>query len=206
MTTQHFRHFVMTVVTFFILISHSVFAGVFTTPHYLSPGSVGIGIEPQVTFNRNSGIGGMVRGTLGLTELSNLSIMIGAGGSLQKITTGANLSFDVFPDTDYQPGIGMALQGLYYKVSDVSDDSGIQVSTIPYIRKSFKTEAGMFEPFLSYPIGLQLSNGYYDVRSQLVLGTLLKVSSGIGYVLECGIGTRHAEAYLSGGITLSNSR
>ncbi|HCM39876.1 MAG: hypothetical protein A2Z97_03495 [Bdellovibrionales bacterium GWB1_52_6] len=173
-------------------------AGVFNTVHFVSPGEFALGGEAELTFSDNSGAGINFRFTEGLNELMNVTGLIGTGGGDRKFRFGGNVVFDFFPDIEDQPGIGIAAQGIYYRLPNVGQ---FEATAIPYIHKSFVSGANEIEPFVAIPFGMAFSEGKYKAISSVVLGSMFKGSEQIRYSMEFGIAVNHADSYLSGGFT-----
>jgi hypothetical protein len=144
---------------------------------------------------------GNLRYTHGLTDLNNLNVIVGTGGGPRRFRIGGNLTFDFFPDIDKQPGIGIAAQGLYYRLHVNDVDSGqFEVSGIPYIHKAFQASGYEIQPFFGIPFGMGFSGGEYQWFSQVVIGALYKQNEHIRFSTEFGFNINHSESYISGGI------
>lgn len=185
---------------FLFLISalpHLCHAAVFNIQHFLAPGKISIGLEPELTFSPSSGIALSARYAQGISELSNIIGIFGTGNGPHQFRIGGAYTFDFFPELERQPGIGVAVEALYMQLPNVGS---IQVSGIPYIRKSFKTEDLTYEPFIAIPIGISLASGTYQAISNLVLGSLFIPSEHISFQAEFGIQLANSTTYLSGGI------
>lgn len=174
--------------------------GVFTTIHFIEPGSFMVGFEPQFWLSGGSGLSGELRLTRGMTELSTASFMIGTGGGPRGFRLGANGTLDVFPDIEGQPGIGIGAQLMYYRVPDGSSTEGlVEATAIPYIHKNFANAGGDVEPYFAFPFGAGFRGGAYQSVSSAVVGTFFKANEKVRYSLELGVGVSHSESYLSGG-------
>jgi hypothetical protein len=183
-------------------LSRSAQAGVFNIPHFVTPGEFAVGIEPELTLSSDvgsgAGLGVNAKFTAGVSELSNLTGIIGTGGGPRKFRVGGNYTFDFFPDIAGQPGIGIALQGLYYRVPDRGQ---LELTGIPYVHKTFVTgEKNEFEPFVAVPVGAAFSQGEYHAISSVVVGGIFKNTENFRYIMEFGIAVNRADTYLSGGI------
>jgi hypothetical protein len=176
-------------------------AGIFNTPHYVPQGEFAIGFEPELTLTDGAGLAGNLRYTHGLTDLNDLNVIIGTGGGPRRFRFGGNLTFDFFPDVDKQPGIGIATQGIYYRVGTGDVTAGqFELTAIPYIHKAFQTSGNEIEPFFGIPFGMAFSNGQYQWQGQAVFGALFKNTEHIRYATEIGFNISHSESYISGGI------
>lgn len=180
-----------------LVASSDVSAGVFTTPRFVEPGNWSLGLEPELTLTSGSGIGANLRFTHGLTELNNLTAIIGTGSGPRRFRAGGNLTFDFFPDIEGQPGIGIATQALYVRKKNYGV---LEVTAIPYVHKTFVDEGNEIEPFVAFPIGWGFRSSRYDPLMQLVVGALFKQSEDFRYSLELGIDVNRSDTYVSGGI------
>lgn len=184
-------------------------AGSFDLYRFVNPGSWAVGVEPEFILTHGAGFGGNLKFTYGATELNNLTGIIGTGGGDHKFRVGGNFTFDIIPDIDKQPGIGIALQAIYYRIAVPMATSGVAAQTvaqleltaIPYLHKAFKTAAGTeFEPFVTFPVGLSLNGGQYLGLTSLAVGSMFKSSEHFRYVVELGIAINHTDSYISGGV------
>jgi hypothetical protein len=179
-------------------------AGVFTLPRFVMPGEFAVGVEPEIFFPGGSSTGTNVginlRYTHGISDTSNLTILGGTGSGPRGLRAGGALTFDVFPDSESQPGIGIALQGLFIQLPTAGS---VEVSSIPYLHKSFSSGAGgsVIEPFLAVPLGLSLSQGAYQTLSTLSLGAIFQHNDHFRSVVEIGFGMSNTAGYLSGGVS-----
>ncbi|MEK7691568.1 MAG: hypothetical protein AAB425_11175, partial [Bdellovibrionota bacterium] len=174
-------------------------AGVFTTPHFFEPTNFSLGLEPEVTFGGKFGLGIQARYTHGVSEINNFGVILGTGSGSRNFRAGVNLTFDIFPDTSGQPGIGVAIQGMYYRTKEAS--GLFEASGIPYIHKTFEGKTSEFEPYLAIPTGLALSGGMYEPLVQLAIGTFFSQrKSPLRYAAEVGIALMNSQTYFSGGL------
>ena len=181
-------------------------AGVFTTIHFVEPGDHMVGFEPEFVLTNGTGLAGNLRFTRGLTELNNASIILGTGAGPRKFRVGGNVTLDIFPDIDGQPGIGTGAQAMYYRVlrnpdnaASTATDGLIEVTAIPYIHEQFDTPSGEVEPYFAFPFGAGFRSGRYESVSTVAVGTFFKANERVRYSLELGVGVNNAESYLSGG-------
>jgi hypothetical protein len=190
------------------------FAGVFNLPHFVMPGDFAIGLEPEFIMTGGAALGVNLKYTHGLSELSNLTGIIGTGGGGRQFRVGGNFTLDIFPDTGPdagdQPGIGVAFQGLFWQyqspiqstpglVVSTQGASALEVTAIPYLHKSLSVEQGDFEPFVALPIGVALSQGSYQTLASAVIGSLFKHNDHFRTVLEFGVSISNSPTYVSGG-------
>ena len=194
----------LTLVTVLLLsfpFSGDVHAGVFGIPHFVTPGNSALGLEPEFTMSNGAGIGIDLKYTYGLSELNNVTAILGTGTGPRQFRAGGNFTFDIFPDIPGQPGIGIATQGVYYRLSQHGQ---FEVTGIPYIHKSFINEhkdggKDDIEPFLAVPFGWAFYNGTYQSICQVAVGALFKASEKFHYVTELGIAVNNSDSYISGG-------
>lgn len=177
--------------------SHLGFAGVFNLPHFVAPGQFGLAVEPELIMTNGASLGVNVRYIQGISDLSNFTGIIGSGGDNRRFRLGGAVTFDFFPDTGDQPGIGLAVQGLFVQLANVGS---FEMTGIPYVHKTFKTEEYHLEPYFSVPTGLSLSSGTYQTIVNLVFGTLFHHSAHISSVVEFGVNVNNSYTYLSGGV------
>ena len=194
-----------------LLAPVAVFAGFANTAHFVQPDHFSIGIEPELTLSNGAGVGGTLRYTHGLNDLSNASLLLGTGTGVRKFRVGSQLTFDFFPDTANQPGIGLALQAVYYRMGfhgaagapateNEPTFGRLELTPMPYVHKNFGSPGGEFEPYLSFPFGWAFTEGQYQSISQLVLGSMFKAGEHFRYSLELGVAVNHTESYFSTGV------
>ena len=181
---------------YFICI-YQASAGVFNLPHFTAPGSFAIGLEPELTFGDSTNGGFNARYSHGLNELNNLNMFVGTGGDSRQFRLGSAYTFDFFPDVDKQPGIGMALQGLYVRKLKIGT---VELTAIPYVHKTFTSNQQIFELFVAAPLGLALAEGKYQYITSLALGSMFHHDEHFSSVIELGIKLNNVDTYLSGGV------
>lgn len=173
-------------------------AGVFDIPHFLEPGSFGVGVEPELNMTPSAGLGFNAKFHQGVSPWMNVQGILGTGGGPKRFRIGANASFDVFPDVDKQPGMGIAAQALYVSLPDTGS---LETTAIPYIHKSFPNGGGTaIDPFFSLPIGFDFSGGQYQTIVTAVVGAMFKKNENLSFSGEFGIDIDHANTYVSGGV------
>ena len=138
-----------------------------------------------------------LRYTHGLTELNNVTAIVGTGSDSRRFRVGGNYTFDIFPDIEKQPGIGIALQALFVRLNTAGS---VEFTGIPYIHKALITDQGIVEPFLAIPVGLTLSSGQYQPITTIVVGSMFEHSVHLRSVVEFGLNVNNAQTYLSGGL------
>ncbi len=172
-------------------------AGVFALPRFVPQGEHAVGFEPELTLTNGAGLGANLKYTYGATELNNLTAIVGTGGGPRQFRVGSSFSFDFFPDLDSQPGIGVAVQGLYYRLKV---NGQFEATLIPYVHKTFVNQENEVEPYLSVPFGMGFASGTYKMISNFVIGAIFKNSERLRYVTEVGVAINNAETYVSGGV------
>lgn len=185
-----------------VFVPWSAGAGVFQTPHFLMKGKSSLGVEPDLYFDPEPTLGMNVRYQRGVNDTNNFFALLGVGNSPRMFRLGAGVTFDLFPDHDTQPGVGLALQG---EVIQLPLFGQYNLSVIPYIHKNLKQfHAPELEPFLALPVGLALlSNGTYQNILVLAMGSRFQHNEAISSVLELGIGIFGTSTSVSGGASYS---
>ncbi len=181
-------------------------AGVFSTPHFVPQDNYALGLEPEVLLSSGGGLGINLRYTHGISDSTNLTGIFGTGSGSRGVRFGGLASFDLFPDVEKQPGIGVAVQALLIQLPKAL---AFEATGVPYIHKSFPVVKAAalhaIEPFLAIPIGVQLSEGNYQLLTSLSLGALFEHSAHFRSVFEVGVGLASASGTtLSGGIVYYN--
>ena len=172
-------------------------AGVFGIPHFVAPGKSALGVEPELTLSDGAGIGANLKYTYGMSDLNNVTAIIGTGSGPRRFRVGGSMTFDFFPDVEGQPGIGLATQGVYY---NLKEHGQFELTAVPYIHKSFMNDGkDPVEPFLAFPFGLAFASGVYKATTNIAVGAIFKASEKINYVTEVGVAINNAESYVSGG-------
>lgn len=176
-------------------------AGVFNIPMFLSPGQSAVGIEPEMQLTPDAGLGANLKYQYGLGSVSNAFATIGTSGGNRRFRIGGAASFDFFPDVDKQPGMGVALSGLF--VSRL-EPNRLELTTIPYIHKSFEGSDGItIDPFVASPFGIGFANSNYEILWQAVFGAHFKHSEKFRTAMELGMNIRNMYTYVSGGVIFS---
>lgn len=174
-------------------------AGVFNLSRFVMPGQFAVGLEPEFTFSNGAGMGMNFKYTHGVNELSNLGVVVGTGAEGRGFRLGGIYSFDFFPDTSGQPGIGLATQMYYYRVQN--ETGQFEATAVPYIHKTFQTSSTEFEPFVAVPFGMAFSTGSYETIWTMAVGSIIRASDHLRYVVELGIAINNSSSYFSGGLT-----
>lgn len=183
-----------------LLATPAAFAGVFNTPQFVLEDRFAIGIEPELVFSDPAGAGVNAHYTHGVSDLLNAGAVVGYGGGKRKFRVGGKAVFDFFPDTEDQPGIGIAAQGLFV---DLKQGSQLELSLIPYIHNLFVSDENTFDPFVAVPFGIAIGSGDIMGQATVVVGSNFKQSEHFGFVLELGVEVSNTDTYLSGGVIYS---
>lgn len=198
--------FISAVFMAFLVLGYGLFldvascqAGAFTESHFVQPGSFALGLETELTLSHGAGFGFNVKYTQGVNDLINFTGILGTGGGPRAFRVGANTIFDFFPDTATQPGIGLGVQGMYYRLSD--DRAVTEVTAIPYLHKVFASGGNEIEPFMALSSGVGfLSDGTYKGVSTLIVGSMFKGTQHLRYSAEFGVAVNNSESYFSTGV------
>jgi len=170
--------------------------GTFSTPRFVQAGSWAAGAEPVVNLTGGTGVGANLRFTYGLNELNNVTAIVGGSTGGRGFRAGGNYTFDFFPDLEGQPGIGLALQSIYY----FQGGTGLlDILGIPYVHKTFKSGKAEFEPYLGIPLGIALSAGSYVFTAAANVGAIVKGTENFRFILELGVALANTDTYISGG-------
>jgi len=189
--------------------SHEAQAAMFDGVRFVNPGEFAISIEPEFVLRSPAGLGGDFRYTQGISDLSNLTVIAGIGNGTRQSRIGADYTFDFFPDLEGQPGIGIALQGLWVQVISPAASAAnltttvgqLELTAIPYLHKNFKTEnGGEVEPFMTLPFGWAFLNGGYQQIMSVGLGGIFKANEHFRYTLEFTMAVNNTDSTVSGGV------
>lgn len=175
-------------------------AGVFDLPRFVLPGNFAIGFEAEVPIQDGAGIGANFRYRHGLNDLLNVYGVLGTGTGPRQFRAGGGAVFDFFPDFEGQPGIGVAAQGVYYRLR--GDIGFLELTVAPYIHKSFATGGGWeVEPYFAFPFGLGFMSDEWSGVGTAALGGIFRNDTRLNYVFEIGIAVNNTPTYFSGGIS-----
>ncbi len=173
-------------------------AGVFNLPHLAAPGEFAFGIQPEFLMTPAVSAGVELRYVQGITDSANFTGILGTGSGSRQFRVGGAGTFDFFPDTGNQPGIGVAFQALLIQVNSVQT---FEATAIPYVHKTFSSsDYGNIEPFLALPVGLSLFQGTYQPLLTVAVGCIFLYNEHFRSVVELGLGLNQASTYLSGGL------
>lgn len=174
------------------------FGGVFSLTHYVTENRSALGLEPEFHFTSGTGLGVNLKYTYGIAEGSNLMGIVGTGGGDRNFRIGAAYILDVFPDIEGQPGIGIGFQSLYYRFAGTGQ---LEATLIPYLHKGLDIKKSRIEPFLAVPFGLAFNSGRHEGLFSFVLGSHIKQTENVHFIVELGIAINHTSSYFSGGIS-----
>ena len=182
-----------------ISVSLSASAGVFDLFYYLDEGEGAIGAEPQFTFSRPAGVEGTLYYSHGMSELIKIGGFVGTGGGKRGFRIGGRASFDFFPDTSGQPGLGVGVEAMQ---SQFLNAGQFQLQFVPYLYKSFLSEGTEheFAPFFSFPIGVAFQNGQTTPLFSIVMGCQFRETETFSFLFEVGVAVNNTDTYFSGGV------
>jgi len=128
-------------------------AGIFNTTHFVEPGKMALGVEPEITLSDGAGVAGNLKYTQGVTDFMDAAAIIGTGTGPRRFRLGGDLVFDFFPDVDHQPGMGVMTRAIYYSLPNSGE---MDLLGAPYIHKAFVMDSSKDEidPFFSIPLGM----------------------------------------------------
>jgi hypothetical protein len=174
-------------------------ADIFNTAHFVEPGKMAVGAEPVITTSNGAGVGVNLDYIQGIDELMDAVAIIGTGTGPRRFRVGGGLSWDVFPDVDKQPGIGVLSTAVYYRLPTNGE---LDLTGAPYIHKAFVLQdKSEIEPYVAVPLGLGFQSATYKWIGQFVIGTMYKNSEKFRYSGEFGINMNNSETYISAGVT-----
>lgn len=177
-----------------------VSASVFQIPHYLEPGEFLIGVESTVHLVTGSGVSGQVRGGFGLTDSLGAHVLVGHGNGPTEFRAGGGVTWDMVPDIDSQPGIGLSTIFVYAQRRAPSPQR-FDALLIPYLHKSFGSGTDSVDPFISVPFGLSYDSTGTVFQSFVSFGGAFPISSGWSLIVEMAVAIVESESYVSGGLT-----
>ena len=181
---------------FWLLATTQSFGGVFNLPHFVTLGEFAVGMEPELIFMNGATPGVNLKYTHGVSDMNNLTGILGAGGAGRGFRVGGAFTFDFFPDLEKQPGIGLAIGALFVQLPTAGS---VELTGTPYIHKNLTYEDNIvIEPFFAVPIGLSLSQGLYQPIATLAFGALFQHNEHFKSVVELGVGLGNTSTYLSG--------
>ena len=175
-------------------------AGIFFLPHYIPEGQRAVGIEPQWLLSQGASLGVQFRYGQGVSELINVSALIGTGSDPNRFRAGGAATFDFYPNEGDQPGLGLALQGVY---TDTTRGGMWSFSGTPYLHQTFAMQNMIpIEPFLALPLEQQIftSKTSSQLQASFIVGSFFHYGEHWSSVLELGIGITQVMTVFSGGL------
>ncbi len=177
-------------------------AGIFDLPAFVEPGQWAVGLEPEVVLSKPTGAAFNLKPKMGINNLINLQGVIGTGSGSRQFRVGLITDLEWFPDVDNQPGIATPVQTIYYRLDNDLDQFTYGIS--PTIYKTFKgAQDGSYTPFISIPVGWNISQGRHLNFLQAVLGCLFQFPGNEHFRVsaEAGFNVEKSFSYISGGVT-----
>jgi hypothetical protein len=186
--------------TVFLALAPAAEAGIFNMPRFVDNGKNAFGFEPEVVMSDGGGLAGNFHYSQGISDINDVFGEIGTGTNVQNFRVGGGITFDFIPDMDTQPGMGIGLQGIYYRYK--GDYGQLETSVVPYIHKMFGNGKGeTVEPYVALPFGPAFRSGQYNWQTQVVLGAIYhQEHSPVRFIGEAGVNVNKTESYISGGI------
>ncbi len=178
----------------------TVWAGFFTMPHFVPQGQFTLGLEPEIAFTSGGSFGTNFRYTQGLNETSNITGVFGTGSGSRGLRGAVAMTFDVFPDSAKQPGVGFGAMGNLMQRDNLGE---VGLGGFAYIHKNFELTNNYIkavEPFLAVPLALELLAGGFRMVSAVSLGTMFLHNPHLRSVLEVTVGINGSDTLISGGV------
>jgi len=195
-----FRKYFLTLGVLALLLTPKSWAGVFFLPHYITENQRALGIQPQWLLSQGATLGVELRYGQGVSELVNLGALIGTESGQSPFKVGGSATFDFYPNTAEQPGLGLAIQGIFTKTKT---EGMWSLSAAPYFHKTLAIP-GMIpvEPFIALPLEQRIFNSKSTSPFQMsfIVGTFFHYGEHWSSVLELGIGITQVMAIFSGGL------
>ncbi|MEQ1877695.1 MAG: hypothetical protein ABL958_13710 [Bdellovibrionia bacterium] len=171
------------------------------TGQVVKTGNYRLGISPQFITVSDVGEGMNMSGRFdtGISDDADFRAVVGVGRV--EFHVGGLYKWVPIPDTPDQPAIGVSLGAFYARQSSIGTFS---VRGFPFVSKRFDTQAGMFDPFVSLPLGLSSTSSTTEFPVQFVLGTEWMPAGleKISFWVEGGFNVSKAFSYLSLMVTL----
>ena len=166
------------------------------TGHVIKTGAYRLSLSPQFITSSDLGTGANFTGRFdtGLDDASDMRVQVGFGRV--DFHVGGLYKWVPIPDTPDQPAIGLLAGAYFARQSSVGTFS---VRAFPFISKQFDTVAGMFDPYVSLPLGLSATSSVTEMPVQLILGTewMPPGLEKISFWVESGFNVNKAFSYLS---------
>jgi len=170
-----------------------------TLPRFIEPQKWALGFEPAVAFSQNASLAGVGKFSYGLSDWNNLQLVFGNGTGDHQFRAGMQLTADIFPDYDGQPGIGIGGSVQYSRFTNLGQ---LELSVFPYIHKALNLSGTKeIEPYIAFPFGMNFRDGNYLPTSQLVVGAMFQNTKYFRYSFELGMAINNTDSFVSGGVT-----
>jgi hypothetical protein len=184
----------------FLALSPAAEAGIFNMARFVDQGQNAFGFEPEAVLTNGGGVAANLRYTQGVSELNNAFALLGTGTNIRTFRIGGGMTFDFIPDVEGQPGLGVGLQGIYYRYR--GSVGQLETSVVPYVHKMFGNGKGStIEPFLAVPFGPAFRSGEYFWQTQVALGAIFhQGQSAVRFIGEVDVDVNKSESVISGGI------
>jgi hypothetical protein len=177
------------------LSSHAYFS---TLNHgeVIKTGHYRLSLSPQFITSSDLGEGANFAGRFdfGLNDESDLRVQVGTGRV--NFHVGGMYKWVPIPDTADQPALGLLAGGFVARQSSVSS---VSVRAFPFISKRFDSDAGMFNPYISIPIGISSTADTTEVPVQFVAGSewMPPGLERISFWVEMGFNLTKSFSYMS---------
>lgn len=174
-------------------------AAIFDAADLLPNKSAAAGFFGELLLSDPSSEGMELHGRYGLSDDWNVAAILGLGSKNKRARFGAETVYSFIPDYDGQIGLSALASAMYVKRLD---GGGLQLRAAPMAHK--RLQAWNDRPAILYvalPFYIEGKHGTYTTGSQLVLGSLLDISSSSRSYLatEVGIRLAKAESYILAG-------
>jgi len=175
-------------------------AGIFTLTHYQEVGAYSLGVEPEFTLTNGGGAAANLKYQYGLASLANMQLTLGSGVGRSHFRLGTAFTYDIIPDIEDQPGLGLLVTGTYYRYNYFGQ---FEVVGGPFAHKVFRNGKGNeVEPFVAIPLGPVFRASDYHWQAQVALGAMFREEkSKLTYVVEGDMNLNQAETVISGGVS-----
>ncbi len=174
--------------------NHSTTGDILPKNHYRAT------LEGQSFFTEYSGLNIIGQLSAPIDNESEFSGILGTGQAL--IMTGGFYKWVPFPDIDQQPAIGAKIGFIYARLLE---DSVFSARFHPFISKSFETQIGFLNSYLSLPLGVTTIGDKGSVPINLTFGVDYKTYhfKNLTFMFEIGMDIQESFSYFSLGINLT---
>lgn len=162
----------------------------------MKTGHYRLGLSPQFITVSDLGEGANFTGRFDTGISDDADLRVEVGGGRVEFHAGGLYKWVPIPDTPDQPAVGMMLGAYYARQSSVGTFS---IRAFPFISKKFDTTAGMFDPYVSLPLGLSSTSSTTEMPVQLTFGTewMPPGLEKISFWAEMGFNVSKAFSYMS---------